>query len=78
KALQSAAGNKVSVRVNTNLAKKMGLQNASVVRVAQKGHGLTLPLVIDDRIADGFVYVPAGVAETAGFGEILGEIEVSA
>lgn len=79
KALQSTAGNTLpAVRVNTRLAKKMSLKNGSVVRVSQKGHSITLPLIVDDRIADGFVYIPAGIAETAGFGEVLGEIELSA
>lgn len=79
KALQSTAGDKLSVvRVNTHLARKMSLLNVSVVRVAQMGQSITLPLIIDDCIPDGFVYIPAGVAEMAGFGDVLGEIELSA
>jgi NADH-quinone oxidoreductase subunit G len=78
-ALQSTAGDKLSVvRINNGLAQKLSLNDGAVVRVAQNEKSITLPLVVDDRIPDGFVHIPAGVAETAGFGDISGEIEVSA
>jgi hypothetical protein len=37
-----------------------------------------LPLFIDDRIVDNNVFIPAGIPETAGFGESFGEIKIAA
>lgn len=74
----TASQDSSAVRVHSKLAEKMSLRHAAIIRVAQGDQSIVLKLVIDDRVPDGYVYVPAGVAETAGFGEAMGTIELSA
>jgi hypothetical protein len=49
-----------------------------MVTIRQGGGAVDLPLVQDDRIAEGCVSVPAAIAETAMLGTSLGEVELVA
>jgi NADH-quinone oxidoreductase subunit G len=48
-----------------------------VVGVRQSGNEVILPLVVDNRVAEGCVSVPAGIAETSMLGASLGEVELA-
>ncbi|HVV68718.1 MAG TPA: NADH-quinone oxidoreductase subunit NuoG [Gammaproteobacteria bacterium] len=79
KSLQATILDDVAViRVNSKLAKELQLLEGVRVTAIQKDSRVSLPLVIDDRIADGMVSIPAGIDACAGFGEALGEVELSA
>jgi NADH-quinone oxidoreductase subunit G len=39
--------------------------------------GVSLPLVIDDAIAEGCIYIPTGIVETVALGEDFGQFRVS-
>lgn len=62
--------------VNSRTANELGLQDGCQVSIKQDDSTLTLPLRIDDRLADQVVYLPAGVAEVAGFGRMESAIAV--
>jgi NADH-quinone oxidoreductase subunit G len=64
------------IRVNAATAQRFGLQQDANARVAQGENAVTLPVAIDDRIADGCVWVASGVVETAGLGASFGAIQV--
>ena len=66
-----------SIRVNAALAKKLNLQQGSAIIATQKENKITLSLIIDNRVADDQVWIPAGLDATAGFGEIGGEIQLN-
>lgn len=68
--------NKVAVRINSEVAKDHDLQSGEIVSVIQEESLLDLPVLIDDRIAGKYVVVPAGITETAGFGESMGPIKL--
>lgn len=65
-----------AIRVNAKLAERLGLVAGAEVTAIQGNTRVTLPLVIDEHIADNQVWIPAGLDETAGFGEVCGEVEL--
>jgi len=76
-ALQATLANDVAaVRLCTHLADKLQVENGQMVAALQNKRKVILPVVIDDRIADGQVFIPAGLAETEGFGEAYAAIEI--
>jgi NADH-quinone oxidoreductase subunit G len=79
-ALQSTPDGRVSVtaRVHSATATQLGLGDGMMVTIRQGGGAVDLPLVQDDRIAEGCVSVPAAIAETAMLGTSLGEVELVA
>lgn len=62
--------NIASLAINSATAAKLNLQSCQRVVASQEGSRVTLPLLIDDRLADNTVYLPAGLEETAGFGQV--------
>lgn len=69
KPLQDTQQNTYSyVRMNSTTANKWNLSQLEAVTVAQENSTMTLPLVIDSRLADNAVYLASGLSETAGFG----------
>jgi NADH-quinone oxidoreductase subunit G len=77
KALQATMNENIAaIRINTQLAERLNLTIGSQVTAKQGDSNVTLPLVIDDTIADNQVWISAGLEATAGFGEIAGEIEL--
>lgn len=65
-----------SIRINPALAKRLNLQESISVTVMQNHHSVTLPIVIDERIAMNQVWIPAGLEVTAGFGEAFGLVQI--
>ncbi len=68
--LQQTAHAKASrvARINSSVAKALGLSDALKVEVRQGDAACTVALEIDDRAADAAVWLPAGIGECAGFG----------
>lgn len=74
-ALQAAIHEKdVAIGMNAVTAKRLNLQDETLVTVVQNESRVTLPLTIDPCIPDNQVLIPAGLQATAGFGETFGEI----
>ncbi len=63
-----------TVRVHPSVAQQLNVTSGTEVMVKQQNQKLSLPLLIDHRIAPGQVAIPAGLAATAGFGTAFGEI----
>ncbi len=55
-------------------AAQLGLAEGERVRVRQGSGSAELPLVIDDSVAAGCVWVPAALAETSALGPMQGEV----
>ncbi len=66
------------VHLHSATAKRHGLDDAELVRVSQGEASVELPLVIDDRIAPGAVWLPAASCATHELGASSGEIRVEA
>jgi NADH-quinone oxidoreductase subunit G len=77
-ALQATPDGKVelSARLHSATAAHFGLVDASMVKMRQGEGEVELPLVVDNRIAEGCVSVPAAMAETVMLGENFGEAEL--
>ncbi len=63
-----------SAAVNAKTADALQLQAGEKVVALQGDSQVELALMIDARVADGVVLLPAGLSETAGFGLGMGEI----
>jgi len=59
-------------------AAQSGLNGTTSVRITQGGGSVTLPLVIDERVPAGCVWLPAGTPVTAGIGPSFGPIDIEA
>jgi len=66
-----------AVYVHEDLAKELGIEAGRSVTVHQDGRQLTLDLIIDNRIALGCAWIPAGVAGCAGLGAHGSAIEIT-
>lgn len=66
--------NPAVIRINSTLAKNLGLKNGDDITAVQRHSEITLPLLIDDTIADNCVWIAGGIPETAGFGRAYGEV----
>lgn len=67
-----------SIRINSQLAQELNLINGAMVTAVQEESRVILPLLIDDGVADYHVVIPAGLDETAGFGDAAGKVELFA
>jgi len=56
---------------------KLSLSDGDAVSVRQNGTAVSLPCKLDNDVPEGCVWVPAGLPETTGLGEVFGAIEVS-
>jgi len=63
-------------KMHPETAAKYHLQDSDKVTVKQAGADVTLPLVLDKRMALETVWVPGGVPSTAVLGDLIGEMEV--
>lgn len=54
-----------TIRINKQLADKLGLATGDTALVKQNGNEVTLPVEVDDQIADGGVLIHAGLTESA-------------
>jgi NADH-quinone oxidoreductase subunit G len=61
---------------NAVTAASLGLSDGCQVKLTQGNSTISLPFGIDDTLAEHVIYVPAGLAETQGFGRLESEIAV--
>ena len=66
------------VYINSAQARQLGLETAGQVRVTQDGAEAILPLVMDEGVPDGCVWIPAGQPATAGLGPTFGPVRLAA
>ena len=66
-----------AVYIHESTAKDLGLAEGRPVSVHQDGGQLSLDLIIDNRIALGCAWIPAGVAGAAGLGAHGSTIEIT-
>ncbi len=66
-----------AVRINESVATSLGLIEGDIAQVTQGGGSVWLPVVIDERVADGCAVIPAALPETAELGAIYGPVDVS-
>lgn len=76
KSLQEANRCMAVIGLNSKEAKKRCFHFGDQVSAIQGQSRVTLPLMIDDRLADGIVSIPMGLTETAGFGEVMASVEL--
>ena len=58
-----------NIRLNANTAFQLNLTAGDLVTAIQEESRVTLPLVIDERLADDTVLLASGLKVTAGFGQ---------
>jgi NADH-quinone oxidoreductase subunit G len=79
KALQESAwAQPASVHVNPVAAQQLGLENAPQAAVRQNDEVIILPLVLDDSIPQGCVWIPAGLKDAIRLGPSVGSVAISA
>lgn len=66
-----------AVSVNAKTAEQLGVASAGRVTVTQGAQEIEMPLVINDRLADHVVLLPAAFESTAGFGAAWEAIQLS-
>jgi len=66
-----------AVHLHPELAVRLDLRDGEQVTVRQSGAALGLPVVIDPRIADGCVWIPAGVVGSVGLGANGASVEIT-
>jgi NADH-quinone oxidoreductase subunit G len=66
------------VRLCAAQATQSGVSGAASVRLTQGGESITVPLVIDERVPAGCLWLPAGTPATAGIGPSFGTIDIEA
>lgn len=77
--LQAALSERdLSVCVHPIVAKRLGLKEGNWVTAVQGSGRLTLPLRLDERLADRHVWLPSGLAQSAGFGDTVSPVELRA
>ena len=78
-ALQQAASNdRVGVAMNSSMLKHLGLQPNQRVNVKQSNAETQLSVILDERLPDACVWIPAGYEETAVLSESFGPVEIYA
>ena len=66
----------VCARINGKVANDYGIQSGELISVVQGETQLNLPVIIDNRIAGDYILIPAGIPQTAGFGEHMAPIDL--
>ncbi len=66
---ETLASDIASIALNAKTAAALNLQEHRNVTAVQGDSRVTLPLVINDKLADDTVLIPCGLQETAGFGQ---------
>nr|VFJ47719.1 MAG: NADH dehydrogenase subunit G [Candidatus Kentron sp. DK] len=66
-----------AIRINRKLAGQLRIREGESVSATQEGFRKTLPVIIDDRVPDDCVWLPAGGADSMGLGGRFGEIALS-
>ncbi len=65
------------IRVNSATAEKAGLASAVEAKLTQGEGEVVLPLLIDERLPDNAVYLPAGLSATVGLGAGFASVELT-
>lgn len=65
------------VRLNSATAEKHAVQQGDQVVVSQSDATVTLPVQIDARVSDDTLWIPAGLAQTKGFGTTSGALQIT-
>jgi NADH-quinone oxidoreductase subunit G len=78
-ALQKTPVSKASLvaRINPAEAEKRGLDSQHLVQISQGEQQITLPLELDEQIADGCIYLAAATEFSAQLGDMFAEVQVS-
>ena len=63
--------------MNAAVAARLGLSDGQTASASQGGTARPLPVVIDERIAEGCVWIPAGLAGSVGLGANGAAIEIT-
>jgi len=70
--------NQTGLRINSSLARQLGLNEVEKVLVNQSGDGVSMPLTIDDSIPDNCVWVPMATVDSAKLGSVFAPITLEA
>ncbi len=65
------------IRINSATAANAGLVSAVEARLSQGGAEVVLPLMLDERLPDNAVYLPAGLSATVGLGGGFASVELT-
>ena len=65
------------VAMNASLAARLGLLKGALAAVCQGDARITAPVVVDDRLPDGCVAIPAGVPQSAALGPDIGPLRIT-
>nr|VFJ45531.1 MAG: NADH-quinone oxidoreductase subunit G [Candidatus Kentron sp. FM]VFJ45630.1 MAG: NADH-quinone oxidoreductase subunit G [Candidatus Kentron sp. FM]VFK06798.1 MAG: NADH-quinone oxidoreductase subunit G [Candidatus Kentron sp. FM] len=65
------------IRLNSKLAKLLGIEEGKPVSAVQDDCTKTLPVAIDERVPDQCVWLSAGIPESIGLGARFGSIVIS-
>jgi NADH-quinone oxidoreductase subunit G len=71
-------GDVATVRVHPETATKLKLTSGQPVSIHQQGGKISLPVLVDERIAPDAVWVAGGIPATSGLGDLFGEIDIQA
>jgi NADH-quinone oxidoreductase subunit G len=72
----SATSEQPVIRIHPSLAEQCRLSSAQTATVRQHGTAVSLPLIIDERVAPDCIHVATGFAQTSGLGDNYGSIEL--
>ena len=67
----------VVARMNAQLANQYGVQNGGRILATQGAGNAELTVEIDERVADGCVIIPAGIAQTVTLGECFAAVSLA-
>jgi NADH-quinone oxidoreductase subunit G len=73
---ETRKNNIASIGLNPKNAVALGFKSGDQVTAIQGGTRITLPVMINQRLAEGIVSIPMGLTETAGFGEVMAPVEL--
>nr|VFK50157.1 MAG: NADH dehydrogenase subunit G [Candidatus Kentron sp. TUN]VFK50843.1 MAG: NADH dehydrogenase subunit G [Candidatus Kentron sp. TUN]VFK51203.1 MAG: NADH dehydrogenase subunit G [Candidatus Kentron sp. TUN] len=69
---------KCTIRINNKLSDLLGIREGEFISAVQDGCKKTLPTIIDNRVPDQCVWLPAGVSGSIGLGSNFGSILLKA
>ncbi len=64
------------VRLHPDMAGELGVAGREQVQVRQNGVAVDLPLVLDDSVAKGCVWIPAGTSASVALGPSVGPVTI--
>lgn len=66
---ETLSNHMIAIGLNRKTASQLGLKAGEQVTAIQGESRITLPLMIEDRLANNTVFLASGLAQTAGFGQ---------